>query len=154
MRRRKIPDPKEASLREGGTLHPHAASVTDPLFQGSDFFDPRDLLQVKYEMLRKVRVEGASVSVTAAAFGLSRPTYYTAEAVFAERGLLGLLPSKRGPRGGHKLTEEVMAFLEKLRMSTPSLSSIALAQEIRDRFELAIHPRSIERALARRGKKR
>jgi hypothetical protein len=35
---------------------------------------PRDLVQVKYEMLRRVRVDGHSVSQSATGFGLSRPS--------------------------------------------------------------------------------
>ena len=46
------------TLRQTGTLHPHPQAVTDPLFQDQPFFDARDLMQVKYEMLRKVEVDG------------------------------------------------------------------------------------------------
>src|SRR2546430_13430269 len=35
----------------------------------SDFFDARDAVQVKYEMVRKVRAGGAPVTQAAAAFG-------------------------------------------------------------------------------------
>ena len=54
------PDPaqqrKRQTLRRHGTLNPEPESVTDPLFHGNDFFDPNDLVQVKYEMLRRVRL--------------------------------------------------------------------------------------------------
>ncbi len=56
-------DEKLRILRQSHTLHPHADQVRDPLFTtGSAFFDPRDLVQVKYELLRRVRVDGESVS--------------------------------------------------------------------------------------------
>ena len=42
--------PKHQILRQTDTLNPRADRVTDELFSGSDFFDPNDLLQVKYEM--------------------------------------------------------------------------------------------------------
>jgi predicted Zn-dependent protease len=45
---------KIAALREEGTLHSAPEKVRDPKFQDSDFFDPRDAVQVKYEMLRRV----------------------------------------------------------------------------------------------------
>ena len=94
------------------TLHPHPEQVRDPLFtSGSPFFDPRDLVQVKYELLRRVRVEGDSVSQATALFGLSRPTFYTAQAAWERAGLLGLLPEPTGPRQAHKLTQEIVALL-------------------------------------------
>ena len=85
------------------------------LFRQYDFFDSPDLLQVKYEMLRRVEAEAHSVTATAAAFGLSRPSFYEARTAWQREGLAGLLPKKRGPRRGHKLTPEVVAFLERRR---------------------------------------
>lgn len=95
---------KRDALKRQGTLNPNPAIVTDALFQTGDFFDAEDLVQVKYEMLRRVRVDNQSVSQSASAFGFSRPTYYQAEEDFQRDGLSGLLPEKRGPRQGHKLT--------------------------------------------------
>jgi len=45
-------DPKIETLRLQGCLNPHPENVTDPVFHGSDFFEARDLVQLKYEMLR------------------------------------------------------------------------------------------------------
>ena len=61
-------DPKTLELKRTGTFNPHAEGVTDPLFRESPFFDSRDLLQARYEMLRRHRVEGRSILETAAAF--------------------------------------------------------------------------------------
>ena len=72
-------DSKGESLRQQGVLNPHPEKVADPLFHGSEFFDPRDLVQVKYEMLRRVRVERASVTEVTQAFGFSRPVFYQAQ---------------------------------------------------------------------------
>ncbi len=52
-------DPKEAALAATRCLNPHPDQVTDPEFLASDFFDARDAVQVKYEMVRKVRAGGA-----------------------------------------------------------------------------------------------
>jgi hypothetical protein len=59
---------KRDALRQQGILNPRPRDVTHPLFQNSEFFDSRDLLQVTYEMLREVQVENKSVSDSAAAF--------------------------------------------------------------------------------------
>src|SRR5215469_10024487 len=75
-----MPDEKLKALRESHTLHPHPEQVRDPLFtSGSPFFDPRDLVQVKYELLRRVQVEGDSVTHATAQFALSRQTFYAAQ---------------------------------------------------------------------------
>ena len=66
-------DPKEAALAAARCLNPHPEQVTDPEFLGSGFFDARDAVQVKYEMVRRVHAGGAAVTEAAAAFGYSRP---------------------------------------------------------------------------------
>jgi transposase len=138
-------------LQQSGTLNPHPERVADPLFAGSDFFDPDDLVQVKYEMLRRVEADQSTVRQAAEAFGYSRPVYYQARAACDAQGLGGLVPAKRGPKGGHKLTAEVVAYLEALRASE-GLSAAAQARRVAEHFGIQVHPRSIERARAR-GKK-
>ena len=60
-------DPKVAALREARCLNPHPEGVTDAAFRSQEFFDARDAVQVKYEMVRRVRVDGDSVTAAAAA---------------------------------------------------------------------------------------
>jgi len=153
MARRK-PDPKTDTLRRHGCLHPHPEKVTDELFLTSEFFDPRDLLQVKYEMLRRVRVDGKSVSHSAARCGLSRPSYYQAQKAYDVGGLPALLPKKPGPRRAHKLSEEVVGALREALEREAELSPQDLVRLVQERFGHTVHRRSIERALARREKKR
>src|SRR5260370_2701216 len=106
-RRQGGPDPKEAALAGARCVNPHPEQVTDPEFLASDFFDPRDAVQVKYEMVRKVKAGGAPVTEAAAASGYSRPAYYAAAAALESSGLEGLVPARPGPRGGPQLTERV-----------------------------------------------
>ncbi len=146
-------DPKERSLRAHGTLHPRPAKIHDELFLHHAFFDPRDLLQVKYEMLRRVLIEGVSITRAARQFSFSRPAFYKALRAFELEGLWGLLPAKRGPRRAHKLSAPVMEFLTRRRTEDPGLNAADLAGMVREQFGLQVHPRSIERALARAGKK-
>lgn len=98
---------KAEALRASGTLHPEPARVTDPLFQGLPFFDGRDLVQVKYEMLRRVEREHTSVQAAAAAFGFSRVTWYEVKVRYDTRGLVGLLPQRRGPKVNPKKLEAI-----------------------------------------------
>lgn len=142
-------DPKVAALRAQRTLNPRPEAVRDERFEGSEFFDARDLVQVKYEMVRRARVDGDAVSRSAAAFGFSRPSFYEAAAAVDAGGLAGLVPARPGPRRAHKLTEEVVAFARERRAADRSLRSGDLADAIAARFGVRVHPRSVERALAR-----
>ncbi|MDN5768827.1 MAG: helix-turn-helix domain-containing protein [Humibacillus sp.] len=144
------PDRKAEELTRSRTLNPRPEAVVDEDFASSEFFDARDLVQVKYEMVRRVEADGASVTDTAAAFGFSRQSYYTAAAAWAEGGLPALVPAKPGPRGAHKLTDEVVDHLQTLRAADPTLPAGELAAAVEDRFGVRVHARSVERALARR----
>jgi len=154
MARTRKPDSKRAALIESGALNAHAQDVRDPAFSDSEFFDPRDLVQVRYEMLRRVRIEGQAIADAAAGFGVSRPIFYKAQSDFERAGLVGLLPAKRGPHGPHKITAEVMRFIEEVRAAEEGLDAQALVERIAERFGLTVHRRTVERTLARRKKKR
>jgi transposase len=142
-------DPKVTALRESRCLNPHPEQVRDEAFLAEEFFDARDAAQVKYEMVRRVQTDGESVTAAAAAFGYSRPSYYQAAAALAESGLDGLVAAKPGPRRGHKLTEEILTWAQDQLAADPDLRPAALVEPIATEFGVRVHPRSIERALAR-----
>lgn len=147
---------KRRALQVSGTFNPRHDRVRHALFQQSDFFDPRDLLQLKYETLRALKQEGYSIARAAADFGLSRPTIYQAQNHFQAHGLEGLLPDKPGPKSPHKLTAEVRAHLRELMQAEPELGARDLARRVRQRFRLKLHPRTIEKASkseAKRGRR-
>jgi transposase len=148
------PTVKMRALRESGTLNPRAKQVRDQLFLEDGFFDPLDLTQVKYEMLRRVRKDGMPISTVSASFGFSRPAFYKAQEDFSRQGLVGLIPKRRGPKGGHKLTQEILAFVEGLRSREPSLTTPDLVRRIQEKFGVQVHRRSLERALVAGKKKR
>ena len=139
---------RRQALSAQGASHPHPAAVTDSLFRDSVFFDPNDLVQVKYEMLRSVQKEGRAVVEAAQAFGLSRPVFYVTQAVFQREGLPGLLPRKRGPKRPHKLNDEAMAVLvEAIQDAGRMLKGEELAALLLERCGVEVHPRSILRRL-------
>jgi len=133
-------------------LNPRPETVRDPLFANSPFFDPNDLLQVRYEMVRRHRIDGRGISKVAADFGVTRPTFYKADKAVKTNGLGGLLPGRRGPKGGHKLSEEVIAFAAKLKADQPEMTMKQRLEAIKARFGIEVHRRSLERSLA--GKKK
>lgn len=142
-------DPKVQALRAERSLNPRPEAVTDEQFARSEFLDARDLVQVKYEMVRRARVEGESVSAAAEAFGFSRPSFYAAQTALEDGGLAALVPARPGPKRAHKLTGEVVVFARQRLAADPKLSSQALVELIADRFGIRVHRRSVERALAR-----
>ena len=147
-------DAKAAALRAAGALHPHPEAVQDDAFVRHEFFDRRDRVQVKYEMVRRHRVDGRPVTEVAATFGLSRQAFYTTDAAFSARGIPGLLPGPRGPQRAHKCTDEILDFVERWRPEHEPPTEARLAEAVQQRFGVRIHPRSLTRALARREKKR
>jgi transposase len=147
------PQTKRQALEASGTFNPRSAKVRHPLFQQSEFFDPQDLLQLKYETLRALKAEGCSIAKAASDFGLSRPTIYQAQALFAENGVEGLLPHKTGPKHPRKLTPEVRQHLQELEEAQPEISAAELARRVRQRFNVKLHPRTIEKALQGKAKR-
>jgi transposase len=147
-------DAKQQALRSNGSLNPHPESVQDEQFLQDGFFDPNDLVQVKYEMLRRHREGDDSVTDVAKTFGTSRQAFYAAQNRFRSQGIPGLIPKRRGPRAAHKCTEEVMDFAEQWENAHPTEPSLRVADAIEQHFGIRIHPRTINRALDRRKKKR
>lgn len=152
MAKLKKSDAKLLELKRTGTLNPHPNAVSDALFRENPFFDSKDLLQVRYEMLRRHRVDGASVVRAVSAFGVSRPTFYQAQTAFQHSGLTGLVPKQRGPKEGHKLSSAIIKHVRTLKASTPGLTTTDCVKRVQETFGIKVHRRSLERALA--GKKK
>ena len=135
-------------LKQEGTVHPNPDKVRADLVEKSPFFDANDLMQMKYEMLRSVNIDHQSIADAAHTFGLSRVAYYHAQKQYQRHGLVGLLPSKRGPKHPHKFTSEVMSFIEEQLVATGQrLDWKLLSKQIEDKFGIITHPRSVERAV-------
>ena len=147
------PDVKTRALREAGALHPHPETVRDEAFQNHPFFDPRDRVQVKYEMVRRHRVEGRPVTEVAAGFGISRQAFYEAAAAFEAEGIPGLVPKRPGPKRAHKCTDAVVDYVESWRAGQDVRPDEPLTAAVTRRFGISIHARSLYRAVARRKKK-
>src|SRR5262249_23804372 len=133
MRRRKS---KPKDLAPPGTLNPNPEAVLDEQFAAGDFFDARDIVQVKYEMLRRV-ANGQSVAETIRAFGFSsRQVFYRARAAFQQSGLAGLVPTKHRPKKNSplersKLTRRMRKRIEKeLRDSDLTLASAFVSDDL------------------------
>lgn len=147
------PHAKQKALQTSGTFNPRSGQVRHPLFQQSAFFDPKDLLQLKYETLRALEVERCPMAKAAREFGLSRPTIYQAHTQFEQQGLEGLLPHKRGPKAAHKLTAEILQYLQQQTAAEPEVKAVELARRVRQRYRIQLHPRTIQKTLEAKAKR-
>jgi transposase len=156
MARPKRPtEDKTQNLKKYGALNPHPHKVAEKMFSDPEieFFDPRDLVQVKYEMLRAVDREGRSVKRASEAFGFSRPAFYQAQSQFRQEGVSGLVKKRPGPKSAHKVTDDILAFIEEKIKAGQPLGARKLAPLIKEKFGKDVHPRSIERAVMHRKKR-
>lgn len=145
---------KIQKLTQTGTLNPNAEVVNDGLFQTDEFFDSHDLVQVKYEMIRRVQKDGWSVSESAKAYGFSRVSFYEIQRIIEQEGLIGLLPRQRGPKTAHKLTNEILDFIEQTQQKISHISFAEIAVLVQRHFNIKIHPRSIERTMTKKKTKK
>jgi transposase len=153
MAKPKRRDPKSEALARDGVLNPNPGAVRDAGFAANQFFDAKDLVQVRYEMVRRHQIDGVAISEAAAAFGVTRPTFYKAQSALKTAGLAGLLPNRRGPKDGHKVSTEVVAFAIELKTAKPEMTTSQCLDAIESRFGVKVHRRSLERALARKKKR-
>jgi transposase len=144
---------KEQYLQNQGVLNPHPELVQDKLFLENEFFDPLDLLQVRYEMIRRHQIDKATVTETSKRFGVSRVTFYQIAEMCDCQGLIGLVPQKPGPKKPHKCTEEIIDFVKQQRSQQPDVIWEDLIHEVYEEFGVSLHRRTIERRLASAKKK-
>lgn len=139
---------KRRRLKEAGVLHPQPERVRDPLFlDHSEFFDPHDLLQVRYELLRAQLAGSEKVARLCRRFGVSRQTFYSLLERFSTGGSSGLLPGKPGPKGPSKLSRKVVSFVRTQLARDEQLSGAALAPKVEAKFGVCLHKRTIEKLL-------
>jgi len=140
---------KVKALRVMGCLNPCPENVTSELFAtGGNFFDPRDKLQVKYEMLRAVQIEGLSVTDASRKFGFSRETYYNVAYSYEMEGCIGLLDQAQGRRQPEKLCAEIVDFILTERQNEPKKNSgSCLAGKVLKQFHVQINSRTVYKVL-------
>jgi len=141
---------KKDVLVENGTYNKNHMRVKDIRFIGGDFFDPMDIVQVKYEMLKAVAKSGKPVSGAADVFGFSRTAYYNIKDAFDSQGVIGLIPEKPGPRGPHKLTPEYQKQIDDYIAKKPGASSGEIAIAINETKAVSINKRTVERYRAKK----
>jgi len=140
-------DDKTKFLRQEGLLNPKPQRVINFLFQANEFFDPLDLPQVRYEMLRIARVEQAPVTEACRLFGFSREYFYRLEREFMSRGYASLLGSFRGRRPLIALNQEIVNFIIHRKITEPKLTGEDLRKELKSTYKVQCSRRTVERIL-------
>lgn len=133
-------------LKKAGLFNPNQERVKDPLFlEHTNFFDPCDNLQIRYEMLRSHMIDSDSVVEICRRFGISRQSFYTLQDKFKQEGTAGLLPKRPGPQGPSKLTGEVLEFVQQCLQDDQKTSIIEIKSQIQRKFGVSLHRRTIEK---------
>ena len=128
---------KEDALKQNGCFYNNYENVAAGIFKTASFFDSRDIVQVKYEMIRAASNAESSITEISNAYGFSRKSYYQILKAFQADGLYALIPHKPGPKKPHKLTDKaavfIDSFLESNKKAKPKESVIHSCFEWDDR---------------------
>jgi hypothetical protein len=153
-----VPNKEEISmadpdfLRRTRCFHTTPERVQDERFrQQRDFFDPKDIVQVKYELLRRCEVEGQDVASTCLDFGFSRTTYYKVRQAFLGGGLPALMGQPRGRLKPIKVTAAVRGYLIAEKAKNPKLSAREMVAALKERYDVQLSERMIQYVWQRYG---
>jgi len=141
---------KEDTLKKNGCFNSNYKNVSAAIFKTVPFFDKKDIVQVKYEMIRAASKEEGSITEIADAYGFSRKSYYQINEVFQTGGLYALIPKKSGPKGPHKLTQEVLEFIDTYLADHKNAKAIEISMQLEAEKGIKIHPRTIYRYLEKK----
>ena len=76
------------------------------VLEATDFYNPDDTIQKRYEMLRRKYIDGLKIKEAAKKFGYSVPYFKKLKKKFDNKGIEGLKPMKKGPKGRHPKTKK------------------------------------------------
>jgi len=136
---------KQDILLENGTYNKNHNKVIEQRFVDDDFYDPQDLAQVKYEMLRTVRESEKSIEEVTKRFGFSRSGFYKIKNSFEKSGISSFVSNKTGPQNARKLTKEYQQFIDNYLFENPNTSSENITAVLKLEKGLVISKRTIER---------
>ena len=138
---------KDEQLIENGCFNSNHANVTAGIFGSSPFFDKKDVIQVKYEMVRAAAGGEGSVTEIAGAYGYSRKSFYQISRAFEAGGLCALVPKKTGPKGPTKLSAEALEFIATFFNEHNGAKARQVSVALESEKGIKVHPRTIARNL-------
>ena len=132
-------------LRQTRCLHLSPEKVLDERFQQEGgFFDSKDIVQVKYELLRACEVEGSDVASACTRFGFSRTTYYKVNDAFIQGGIPSLVGRPRGRPQPIKLNETILGYLIAEKAKNPKLTASETVTDVLTQYDVQISVRMIQ----------
>ena len=138
---------KEDALKQNGCFYHNHENVAAGIFKTAAFFDSRDIVQVKYEMIRAVSNSEGSITEISGTYGFSRKSYYQVLKAFQADGLYALIPQKPGPKKPHKLTDAATAFIDSFLAGNSKAKPKEISAALESETGISIHPRTIYRYL-------
>ena len=139
--------PKDEILKKNWCFNNNHENVTAGIFDSAPFFDKKDIVQVKYEMVRAANREEGSITEIADAYGFSRKSYYQISEAFKTGGLCGILPKKTGPKGAFKLDEEATTFIDAFLANNKGAKAKEISEALETERGIKVHPRTVYRHL-------
>ena len=139
---------KEEHLRATQTFNTNYAKINDPIFQRSGIMDPRDLLLVRFELVRSLELDGKPIEEVCSQYGISPCTARRYVRDMKERGLIALVPEKRGPNGPSVMTDEIANYIDKYLTDHPKASAGKVYQSLVDAKKVTIGKRTVERYIS------
>jgi len=137
-------------LISNGTYNKRYTTVKKAKFSVGEFYDPMDIVQVKYEMLREVQESDMSIGNIVSEFGFSRTAYYNIKESYDKNGMSSLIPEKTGPRHPHKLTSQLQNFIDEYTVAHPKASASEITAAIHGERGVSISKRTIERYISKK----
>jgi len=142
---------KQEILLKNRTFNRNYGKVTEKRFTSDEFYDPQDLVQVKYEMLRTANESKRSINEISGKFGFSRAAFYKIKASYEKEGISAFILNNSGSKKARKLTVEYQDFIDSYLMQNPNVSSGEIATILKQERGLNISKRTVERYRSRRG---
>jgi len=136
---------KKDVLMKNGTYNKNHSKVKKEKFQEGGFYDPMDIVQVRYEMIKEAGDGGKAIEQVTGEYGYSRASYYHIKGDFDNGGMIALVPEKTGPRSPSKLTGDLQEYIANYVEGNPRASSSQIAMAIEQDKGVTVNKRTVER---------
>jgi len=140
-----VPMEKKEILIKNGTFNKNHEKVKREGFIEGGFYDPMDIVQVRYEMIKDVDNSGKTIEQISSEYGYSRASYYHIKDNFDKGGMTALIPEKTGPKEARKLTSDLQDYIKEYTQRDPKASSSKIAEEIESVKGVTVSKRTVER---------
>ena len=122
--------------------------VTEPRFLDSDLFDPKDLLQVRYEMVRSIKEGVITLDEVPSKYGVSAMTAKRCVSSLEKGGIIALVPERKGPKGPSSLDDESLRFIDSYIAEHPKASGRKVHDALEAEKHVGVSKRTVERYLS------